>query len=73
MAAYIAMRVEMGKMNYNRVFKYKLYQQFKEDCDAILAADGYEINEKGWAVKSKSDSAEGSESDASASVSTTVA
>lgn len=55
MAAYIAMRVEMGKMNYNRVFKYKLYQQFKEDCDAILAADGYEINEKGWAVKSKSD------------------
>lgn len=49
MAAYIAMRVEMGKMNYNRVFKYKLYQQFKEKVDAILAADGYVVGEDGFA------------------------
>lgn len=51
MAAYIAMRVEMGKMNYKKIFSFSMYQRFQSDVDAILAADGYTVGEDGWAVK----------------------
>jgi hypothetical protein len=52
MAAYIAMRVEMGKMNYNKIFSFSMYQRFKNDTDAILTSDGYTIGDNGYAVKS---------------------
>lgn len=51
MAAYIAMRVEMGKMNYKKIFSFTMYQRFQSDVDAILAADGYTIGDDGYAVK----------------------
>lgn len=51
MAAYIAMRVEMGKMNYKKIFSFTMYQRFQSDVDAILSADGYTIGDDGWAVK----------------------
>ena len=40
MAAYLAYRIEKGKLNYTAVVN--LYPQFKEDIDEILIADGYE-------------------------------
>lgn len=57
MALYITMRIEAGKMNYNKIFKYRLYQQFKEDVDSMLTADGYTIGEDGFAVKTKTEEA----------------
>jgi hypothetical protein len=56
MAAYFAMRLEKGKLNYNQVVAK--YPQFKEGIDEILDADGYEVDEDGWVhrkeqVKSK--------------------
>ena len=42
MAGYLAMRIEMGKIKYASAIK--AYPQFKDDIDAILAADGYEID-----------------------------
>lgn len=51
MAMYIALRLEAGKMNYNSIFRIKLYAQFKDDVDSILTADGYAVGEDGWAVK----------------------
>lgn len=51
MALYICLRVEAGKMNYNKIFGYRLYKQFQSEVDAMLAADGYEIDSDGWAVK----------------------
>ncbi len=41
MAAYLAMRIEDGKLKYSAVIKR--YARYKEDIDFILAADGYEI------------------------------
>lgn len=40
MAAYLAWRIELGKISYKRAIK--AYPQFKEDIDAILIADGRE-------------------------------
>ena len=45
MAAYFAMRLEKGKLNYNQVVAK--YPQFKDEIDAILEADGYEVYEDG--------------------------
>lgn len=45
MAAYFAMRLEMGKLNYNTVVAK--YPQFKEGIDLILTADGYVVNDDG--------------------------
>lgn len=49
MAAYLAMRIECGKLSYNKVVKK--YPKYKDDIDEILAADGYEIDENGKCVK----------------------
>lgn len=49
MAPYLAMRIEMGKLDYNKVVKK--FPKYKEDIDTILAADGYEIDENGKCVK----------------------
>lgn len=40
MVAYLAMRIEQGKLDYKAVTT--LYSQFKEDIDMILVADGYQ-------------------------------
>lgn len=45
MAAYFALRLKKGKMNYNTVIKS--YPQYKEDIDLILLADGYVVNSDG--------------------------
>ena len=50
MAAYLAMRLEKRKLNYNTVVQK--YPQFKEDIDLILAADGYVVNPDGTVTKS---------------------
>lgn len=49
MAAYLAMRIEKGKLNYNEVVAK--FPQFKEDIDIILTADGYVVNEDGTVTK----------------------
>lgn len=38
MAVYLAMRIEIGKLDYTAVVTK--YPQFKSDIDAILVADG---------------------------------
>lgn len=38
MAAYLAMRIELGKLDYKAVVLK--YSQFKSDIDEILIADG---------------------------------
>ena len=40
MAAYLAYRIEKGKLNYTAVVR--IYPQLKEDIDEILIADGFE-------------------------------
>lgn len=40
MAAYFAMRIEKGKLNYRTVVSK--YPQYKDEIDEILVADGYE-------------------------------
>ncbi len=40
MAAYLAMRIEAGKLDYKTVFSMAVYKQFQADVDAILIADG---------------------------------
>lgn len=49
MAAYFAMRIKDGKLNYNYVIEKK--PELKEDIDFILLADGYVINQDGTVVK----------------------
>lgn len=39
MAAYLALQIGKGKLDYKAVVK--LYSQFKNDIDMILVADGY--------------------------------
>lgn len=51
MAAYLAMRIEMQKMNYTRIFTSKVLQKYQDEVDSILALDGYKIGDDGWAVK----------------------
>ena len=61
MAPYLAMRIEMGKLDYNKVVKK--YPKYKDDIDTILAADGYEIDENRKCVKyDKTENAETSAS-----------
>ena len=40
MAAYLATRIEMGKLDYTAVVTK--YPQFKADIDEILINDGYQ-------------------------------
>lgn len=40
MAAYFAMRIEKGKLNYKAVVSK--YPQYKDEIDEILIADGFE-------------------------------
>ena len=49
MAAYFAMRIESGKLNYNTVTEK--YPEYKQDIDFILTADGYIVNEDGTVEK----------------------
>lgn len=49
MSAYLAMRIEEQELNYNAV--KKRFPKYIEDIDTILAADGYEVTDNGWAVK----------------------
>lgn len=49
MAAYIAMRIEKRKMNYNVILAK--YQKLKEEIDAILKKHGCKIGEDGWAIE----------------------
>lgn len=49
MEAYLAMRIEDKKLNYNTVVTKK--PQFKDGIDTILIADGYVIDAEGWANK----------------------
>ena len=49
MAAYFAMRLEKGKLNYNDVIAR--YPQFKDEIDQIIAEDGYIVDENGNVVK----------------------
>ena len=49
MAAYFAMRLEKGKLNYNTVVAK--YPEYQEDINLILTADGYKINPDGTVVK----------------------
>ena len=43
------MRIEAKKLNYTAVVTR--YPQFKDDILDALTADGYEIDDDGWAVK----------------------
>jgi hypothetical protein len=49
MAAYFAMRMEKGKLNYNVVVKK--YPEYKEEIDLILTSDGYEVETDGSVTK----------------------
>lgn len=49
MVAYFAMRIEVGKVNYNVVIAK--YPEYQSDIDLILTADGYIINEDGTVTK----------------------
>jgi len=50
MAAYFALRIEAGKLNYNTVVAK--WVDYAADIQAILAADGYIINSDGTVSKS---------------------
>ena len=41
MAAYLAMQIGEGRLDYKAVFSIPLYKQFQETVDAILTADGH--------------------------------
>ena len=40
MPKYLAMRIEGGYLDYTTIFAMPIYQQFKEEVDAILIRDG---------------------------------
>lgn len=40
MAAYLAMRIMDGALDYTTIFNIPLYKQFQADVDAILVASG---------------------------------
>jgi hypothetical protein len=42
MAAYFALGIEEGRLNYTAVVTNPRYAQFKDDIDSILIADGYQ-------------------------------
>lgn len=49
MAAYFAMRIEKGKLNYNTVIAR--YATYADEIKDILAADGYTLNADGTVTK----------------------
>ena len=49
MVKYFAMRLEDGKINYNRVVEK--YPQYKDEIDSILSADGYVVDKDGMVAK----------------------
>ena len=49
MVKYLIMRLEDGKINYDRVVEK--YPQYKDEIDLILSVDGYVVNEDGTVVK----------------------
>lgn len=49
MAAYFAMRLQKGKLNYNTVVEK--YPEYQSDIDLILIADGYEVASNGTVTK----------------------
>ena len=51
MDRYLATQFEAGRLNYNFIMNKKTFAPLKDKVDAILALDGYEIDEDGWAVK----------------------
>ena len=51
MVAYLTMRLEKKKMNYNAVFSKRIYLVYKDEVDALLAVDGYEVDSDGWCYK----------------------
>ena len=42
MAAYLALGIEEGRLDYSSVVNNPRYARFKTDIDAILIADGYQ-------------------------------
>lgn len=42
MAAYLALGIEEGRLNYTAVVTNTRYSRFKTEIDAILIADGYQ-------------------------------
>ena len=42
MAPFIAMRIIDGRFTYHDIFKFKIYQRFKDEVDEILTAEGRE-------------------------------
>lgn len=42
MAAYLALQISKGNLDYVAVTTHPTWKQFKEDIDAILIADGKE-------------------------------
>lgn len=42
MAAYLALGIEEGRLDYVSVVTNTRYTRFKEDIDAILIADGFQ-------------------------------
>lgn len=51
MVAYLTMRLEKRKMNYNDVFGKRMFLAYKDDVDALLAVDGYSVDADGWCYK----------------------
>ena len=49
MVKYFIMRLEEGKINYDRVVEK--YPQYKDEIDSILSVDGYVVNGDGTVVK----------------------
>ncbi|MGN8818542.1 hypothetical protein ACTNEN_09510 [Oribacterium sp. HCP28S3_H8] len=49
MAAYLAMRIEGGHLNYTKVISK--YPQYKDAIDEILLLDGYTVNSDGTIKK----------------------
>lgn len=43
MAAYLAMRIEEGHLDYKKIVSSKRYAKYKDDIDAILIADGFDV------------------------------
>ncbi len=51
MDAYLAWRIELGKLNYNAVIAK--FPDLKDDIDFILASDGYTVNADGTVSKTE--------------------
>ena len=49
MVKYLIMRLEDGKINYDRVVEK--YPQYKDEIDSILSVDGYAVDKDGTVVR----------------------